>query len=117
MNNFLYKTVNNPKVYNIFKKNFAYPEVLNCIVELTKRTETQYPVLTRDLEAVKRLYAQYLTKASEKPETYNIYYQENLQDIEYNRVMLPHYQDLYGITGLSGLAAQGSLHQAMRRFF
>lgn len=82
LNNFLTKTVGTPKIYAIIKKNFAYPGVLDYLLEIMKRCEPgQFPILQRDLEAVKRLYTQYIAKSSKVPSQYNLYYQENLQDI------------------------------------
>lgn len=82
LNNFLSRTVGTPKIYGIIKKNFAYPEILDFLLEIMKRCEiSQFPIFQRDLEAVKRLYSQYIAKSSKIPENYNLYYQENLQEI------------------------------------
>ena len=58
---------------------------------MEKADAKNFPIQSRDLEAMKRLYQAQLTKmmkASERP-AFSHYYQEQLEVVEYNKVMIP----------------------------
>jgi hypothetical protein len=47
---------------------------------------------------------------------FSYYYQEHLDLIELNRVVIPFNQEVYGLSNIGQCAAQSLLYQAMKRF-
>jgi hypothetical protein len=58
---------------------------------MEKANIKSFPIQSRDLEAIKRLYHAQLTKIIKESERsmFVYYYQEHLDAIELNRVMIP----------------------------
>lgn len=86
-----------PPIYAIIKRNYNYPDVFSLVLQLYYRSErNRYPVLNRDIHAVLRLYQQGSLNAAKEPkEIYNVFYQEALQEVEINPVMIPYFENCY----------------------
>lgn len=89
---FLSKSLGSTLFYNTMKKRFAFPGVIQNFIELMEKTDAKiFPIQNRDLEGIKRLYHAQLTKIvkeSERP-MFVHYYQEHLDSIELNRIIIP----------------------------
>lgn len=72
----------------------------------------------RDLQAVKKLFSHQLTRLSKVADKYKVeaQYQEEIDAVEYNKINLPYYQDMYTVSGISGCASQGLVYQTSRRY-
>lgn len=105
--------------YQILKKNFNYPDVLDTLLSLSYKIDKfKYPVFFRDLHSVSRFYQLACQKAAKEPEElYNIYYQEGLHSIELNRVMIPSIENFYSVLNSSNYLSQGLVYQALRRYY
>ena len=61
--NFLSRTVNHSSFYRLIKDNFAYPGIIFTFTKLQKLIDFRnYPILLRDLEAMKKLFSQAFNK-------------------------------------------------------
>jgi hypothetical protein len=116
---FLSKSLGSTLFYNTLKQRFAFPGVLQNFIELMEKASPKaFPIQSRDLEAIKKLYHAQLTKISRESEKplFSHYYQEHIDLIELNRVVVPFNQEVYGLPSIANCAARSLLYQAMRRF-
>jgi hypothetical protein len=116
---FLSKSLGSTLFYNTLKQRFAFPAVFQNFLELMDKADPKnFPIQSRDLEAMRRLYQAQLLKimkGSERP-PFAHYYQEHLDVVEYNKVMIPFNQEVYGLPNLGSCASRSLLCHAMRRF-
>lgn len=85
---------------------------------MDKASQKSFPIQSRDLEAIKRLYHAQLAKIVKESDKhiFSYYYQDHLDMVKLNRAIIPFNQEVYGLPNI-GICAAKSLHyQAIRRF-
>ena len=99
------------------KNNFTYPEMMDLLMKIQARVNmAKYPILNRDIDAVKKIYSQRLIKLRKDEITYQLSFQSFLNALEIYRIALPYYGDIYNVSTIAASAGQTLQYHASQRY-